>query len=387
MYQNFGRARLSDFFGDMVVYRNLEPLDRRIKGLKAAGYKMGIDSDRIPRKLDKEYAKAARWFVEEAQRLRGVSAALQEVVFLGDTLLNDGRAYANLRKLTGWQGTCFIGAERLQQAPATEINDTEQLYSANRWAALGQFTQWSVEQGIKFNQSTVVLVDIDKTALGAKGRNDHVIDAARLEGIFRTMHEVLGDNFNRGQFEREYDQINRARYHFLTEDNQDYVAYICLALNSGLVRLDEMSIEIENKGLENFEQFVRWVESRLMSVNAPLEDLRQVHETIRTSVRLGDPTPFKRFRRAEFAATALRMGQMADSTPVESLLKQEITLTQEVCELVEWLQARNCLLLCLSDKPDEASCPDLRDHSDMQPLHRTETHRVGTSIRELLQNI
>ena len=47
------------------------------------------------------------------------------------------------------------------------------------------------------DERTVVVVDIDKTALGAKGRNDQVINEARLEGIFRTMDSVLGDNFDR----------------------------------------------------------------------------------------------------------------------------------------------------------------------------------------------
>jgi hypothetical protein len=42
-----------------------------------------------------------------------------------------------------------------------------------------------------------VIIDIDKTAIGAKGRNDKVIDRARLAGIYRTMDSVLGDDFDR----------------------------------------------------------------------------------------------------------------------------------------------------------------------------------------------
>ncbi|MEZ4676288.1 MAG: hypothetical protein R2932_18855 [Caldilineaceae bacterium] len=75
--QSFGMAKLADFFDDFVIYRNLEPLDRRIKGLKSAGYKMGLTSDRIPRKFEPDYAKAAMWFAEEAQQLRGWKRRLQ----------------------------------------------------------------------------------------------------------------------------------------------------------------------------------------------------------------------------------------------------------------------------------------------------------------------
>jgi len=118
---------------------------------------------------------------------------------------------------------------------------------------------------------------------------------------------------------------------------------------------------------------------------APIsEAFRQVHEAVGNSVRMGDPTPFKRFRREEFLSTVEHMGTLPDNTPVEELLKEEITLTEEVCELSEWLNARGCLILCLSDKPDEASCPTPQMASKYAPLHKTETHRVGTSIRDEL---
>jgi hypothetical protein len=385
MMKNFGRARLADYFDDWVIYRNLEPLDRRIPGLKNAGYKMGLNGDQIPRKLDREYAKAAFWFVKEGQRVRGVSTPIQEFLCIGDTLLNDGQAYRNLLDLSDWRGACFIGSEKPAQAPAAEIDEQHNVYSANRWTALASWIEWVLQQGFHLDGRTAVLMDIDKTLLGPKGRNDQVIDRARLQGIFRTMASVLGENFDRDAFEHQYDELNRARYHFLTGDNQDYLAYICLVLNTGLVKFDEMLQEIQKKSLENFEQFVRWVGYRMLSRPIVGEGFRQVHEAVGNSVRLGDPTPFKRFRREEFVSTVEHMGQMPDNTPLEDLLKEEITLCQEACELSEWLKARGCLLLCLSDKPDEASCPSRQMASKYAPVHKTETHRVGISIANELQ--
>ena len=378
--KSFGRAKLADFFGDLVVYRNLEPLEKRLQGRKAASYKMDIPADVVPRKQDRDYAKAAVWIAKQAQKLRKNTTELSELLFIGDTFYNDGRAYTNMLDVSEWEGACFIGGEKPNDAPAAEI-DEDRIFNANRWAALSDWMRWVLnEGGLKVDQRTAVIVDIDKTALGAKGRNDQVINDARLEGIFRTMDAVLGDNFNREIFVRHYNELNRGRYHFLTEDNQDYLAYICMVLNVGLVDYDEILSEIQNSSLANFEQFLRWVDSRMMLQTSGGESLRQVHEAVITSVRAGDPTPFKRFRRQEFITTVERMGNLPDDASVADLLAQEITLTQEVCELVEWLQARGCLLLCMSDKPDEASCPDPRSSADLSAVHRTETHRVGSSI-------
>jgi hypothetical protein len=40
------------------------------------------------------------------------------LLFLGDTLFNDGQAYRNMIDESAWRGGCFIGAERLEQAAA-----------------------------------------------------------------------------------------------------------------------------------------------------------------------------------------------------------------------------------------------------------------------------
>jgi hypothetical protein len=87
-------------------------------------------------------------------------------------------------------------------------------------------------QGFQLDASTAVIIDIDKTAIGAKGRNDKVIDRARLAGIYRTMNSVLGEDFDQALYEQHYNELNRARYHLLTADNQDYLAYICMVLNT-----------------------------------------------------------------------------------------------------------------------------------------------------------
>jgi hypothetical protein len=385
-YASFGRARLADFCEDWVVYRNLEPLDKRLHGLKTAYMDMELRTEMIPRKQDAAYAKAATYFLNEIQRLRGVKTPLGETLFLGDTQFNDSQAFKNIRQFSRWQGSCFICTERVEQDPSLTV-DNENVFTANRWGLLAEWVRQLREQGLQLDGRTSVIVDIDKTALGAKGRNDKTIDRARLAGIFRTMDSVLGDDFKQAIFERDYAELNRARYHPVTADNQDYLAYICMVLNTNLISLDEVKREVETDSLDNFEQFIRWVDSRMMINPAAGEALREVHEAVNASVRNGDPTPFKRFRRQEFISTMENMGQMPDTATVTELLQEEITLTEEVFDLANWLRERGCIILCLSDKPDEASMPHPRVSPDLVPLHKAETHRVGVSITAELNTI
>jgi hypothetical protein len=106
--------------------------------------------------------------------------------------------------------------------------------------------------------------------------------------------------------------------------------------------------------------------------------LRSLHSEIYANVQRGDPTPFKAFRRNEYRATVARFGSLAPDAPVEALLREEITITQEVRALaLEW-RRRGVLLLGLSDKPDEAAIPTPElAAQNFAPLHRAETHAVG----------
>lgn len=384
--RNFGKATLADYFEDRIIYRDLEPLDPQLPGIKSAASIIGISNGHIPRKQEEDYAKAALWFLDVAQENRQVNKSLQELLFIGDSLFNDGTSFQHMQALSGWEGSCFIGNEQGGEPASTQMYDDRNIYSANRWSALGDWIAWLTEQGMQLNERTAVVVDIDKTALGAKGRNDAVIDQARLAGIYRTMNAVLGSNFDKKAFERQYDELNQPAYHSLTEDNQDYLAYTCLVLNTKLIGFEELADEVQKGCITHFEQFVRWVNTRLMINASGGERLRQVHETVMMSVNMGDPTPFKRFRREEFMTTTERMG-VADKDDISEMLRSEITITNELVELAEWLSERNCLLICMSDKPSEASCPASHLAAELLPLHRVPAYRVGTSIRSVLDSL
>jgi hypothetical protein len=225
------------------------------------------------------------------------------------------------------------------------------------------------------DEETAVIVDLDKTAVGARGRNDRVIDGARVEAVRRTVGDLLGDDFDAGAFQSAYDLLNQLEFHPFTADNQDYLAYICLILGSGLYDVDSLVEEVRAGRMASFQQFITEVDGRAGELPGSLS---QIHGGIYERVQQGDPTPFKAFRYTEYLATVERMGFLPEGAAVDRLLAEEIVITQEVrAAALDWL-GQGALLFGLSDKPDEASVPSAElSAQGYLPIHRVETHIVG----------
>ena len=92
------------------------------------------------------------------------------------------------------------------------------------------------------------------------------------------------------------------------------------------------------------------------------------------------PRTFKAFRRNEYRTTVARFSHLPDDTPLETLLEEEIVITQEVREQALAWKARGALLFGLSDKPDEASIPTpALAAQGFKSIHQTPMHIVGES--------
>jgi len=379
----FGKTSVSEFLGDFVVYRNLVPVDNRLPGLDAIRRKIGLPAGRLPRKSELDYARVIVHMIKQARGLDAPGAGIERLLYVGDTRLNDSTAFANICAAGQWPGLAFIGSEtdapeNVQVAPISYEHpdaDDAVLVLANRWSALNQFDTLCAERGFRIDASTAVIVDLDKTALGARGRNAHVIDQARVDAVRITVADLLGDEFDGGAFRTAYDELNQPEYHSFTADNQDYLAYVCLILGSGLSDLDRIRAEIGAGQLKTFEQFIAHVDEQ---ADALEPNLAAIHADILAKVRAGDPTPFKSFRFNEYETTVSRMGQLPDTAPVAELLATEIVITQEVrSQALKW-RARGALLFGVSDKPDEASMPSKELAAQgYRAIHRTVTHAIG----------
>jgi hypothetical protein len=375
--KNFGLSTVSEFLADHIVYRNLEPADGSLPGLSQIGPKIGLSQSGAPRKTQPAYAQVVAFLLQEAQRQRGVKDNLRNLVLIGDTRMLDGTAFINLCQAGGWRGVAFIGSENKQPASVQveELPGGEKIYQANRWAALADFVPFCLEQGISIDESTALVLDLDKTILGARGRNAHTIDQARVNAVQHTVADLLGKSFDLQLFRSAYDLFNQVEFHPFTADNQDYLAYICLIIGSGLEDAERLARQVREKKLHSFDDFIVQVDK---SKNSLPENLAAIHSEIYRFVCSGDPTPFKAFRRNEYLLTIACMGFMPNSTPIDVLLDQEILITQEVRQIAISWKERGALLFGLSDKPDEATFPTAEQSArGYVPLHRTQTHVVG----------
>jgi hypothetical protein len=371
--KTYGRAAMADLLGDMIAFRSLHPVDRRVPGLVEIAPRLGLPTA-VPRKGDEAYAQVVTEMLRAARALDAPGVELHRMLFIGDTRHSDGGAFATLCAATGWDGRAFIAAEDPGQAPASATEGA--VTFANRWSALQDFARQLDVEGFAIDAATVVVLDIDKTLIGARGRNDQLIDAARLRALQQSVAGVLGDTYDAALFRTIFQTLNTARFHPLTADNQDYVGYLCAMIAGGAVSLDDLTGLAAAGRLPGFAAFLVHIASTCVASGWPSPALEAFHTDIAGRVATGDPTPFKAFRWREFAETAARMGTCPDETPPEDLLRDELVLTAEVWSVSADWRARGALLFGLSDKPDEAALPDPSDLLP-SPLHRIATHIVG----------
>lgn len=361
----YGTATLADILGGRVAYRSLRPADASLPSGSAIAEQLGIGAATALRKGDEAYARV----VAEILRAAHPGIGLQRLVVLGDTRMSDGGAFQTLCAATGWPGRAFIGQDS-SDAPTT-TSDSGTTY-ANRWTALRPFAAALDAMGF-VDAHTAVVIDIDKTLLGARGRNDHLINTARLAALRDASAEVLGSQFDETAFAANYHAIDTARFHPLTGDNQDYVAYISVMTTAGVLDQAKLDEQFTAGQIVDFAHLLAMVTDQH---RWPTPELQAFHEEIAQLVESGDATPFKDFRRREFAETVRRLGTHPDSTPAEVLLQQELVITGEVWEVARRWKQTGALLFGLSDKPDEAAMPP--EGSSALPLHRISTHIVGT---------
>ncbi|MGB9674016.1 MAG: hypothetical protein ACPL3P_07740 [Anaerolineales bacterium] len=380
--QVYGKSNVAEFLADFIVFRNLTPLDPRLPNLKEIRPSINLAENEIPRKHELAYAQVIVTLLKAAQKLQNPKTELKRLIFVGDTRMSDGNAFDNICKAAGWQGIIFIGSENSEELKFESIPTAggQVMVLSNRWATLNaeseiNFRDFCAAHKFAIDESTAVIVDLDKTALAARGRNAHVIDQARIQAVRDTVESLLGDSFNAERFLSSYNQLNQPEFHPFTADNQDYLAYICLILGSGLYDPDKVIQEIRGKRLLTFRQFIDQVETHKYQLATPLQN---IHNEIYQHVRAADPTPFKTFRRNEYRNTIQRMGFLPDNASVENLLREEIVITQEVRQLaLDWKQ-EGALVFGLSDKPDEASVPSPELAAQgFQAIHRAMTHIVG----------
>lgn len=368
---------LRDVFGGFIVYRRLIPADDCLPAIEHLRSKLGLESGILPRKAEPAYARVVGEIVLEARIQEGITADVSGLLFVGDTMHNDVSAFSNLCQTMEWPGRAFIADEGSHVSrEVRSLAEGQWLTVSNRWDDIAEFLEDGFVDGFGCDEGTVVVVDIDKTLLGARGRNDHVIDKARQQAAYEVARDVCGEALvDELAFRWIYDDVNSPAFHSLTGDNQDAVAYTSLLVACGVIQLDELAASVAHGQIEGFWGFVNDVEERRTQLS---RGVAQLQESVREQVEAGNPTPFVAFRQAEYRCTAALLGCLPDDASRGMMLDQEIVITKEVWAAVKAWKALGCVIFGLSDKPDEACFPP-PDSADIGclPIHDMRTHIIG----------
>jgi hypothetical protein len=210
---------------------------------------------------------------------------------------------------------------------------------------------------------------MDKTMVGARGRNDKVIDNVRLEAAQMLLTQYLNLDVEDSLFIEIYSTLNKPLYHHFTKDNQDYLVYISLIIRAGLFNKDEIFKSALDKNY-SLDKFIIAVEKLQENLSTELHDL---HSEFFYYYKLGDPTPFKEFRKSEYIATSRKFIKPTSSKK-QNILDSQIVITGEVYNFAIEAEKSSILVFGLSDKPDEASIPTKEQMSNgMLPLHQLST--------------
>jgi hypothetical protein len=342
------QAAIADLVGDAVLYRDLEPCDPALPRLAELRAGLGMASGPPPRKRDAAYAALMLALAERMQAARG-GPSLAACAVIGDTE-NDRLLAHHLRAASPLPCYGFIGEDRpVAQEGMRWEGDTAH---ATRWHLARDWAAEVARRGGELSRAAI-LVDLDKTLLGPRGRSDGAIDDARAEAAVAVSNALLGGRLNVPAFRRTYAELCLPAWHPFTLDNQDYVVAAALLLATGAADLETLRVELA----EGAAAFSAFLDDTATFVRP---ELAALHAELHARVAAGDPTPFKAFRRGEYRATLERM---ADG---------RLTLCGELFSLCQRLAQGGALLIAASDKPPESALPSSAQRAEgLLPLHHT----------------
>ncbi len=371
------RTTLAEFLGDAIVYRSLAPLDPRLPRYDELAPSVGLPPEVAPRKCQPGYARAVAGLLRAAAGRRGANGTIERVLFVGDTRENDAIAFGRICHEGGWPGIGFIGLDAPVVPASWDVvgDGARILLFASRWRLLDEVDAFCRDRGFPIDERTAAIVDIDKTAIGARGRNDGAIDRARIDAVERTLGELLGAAPPWDGCRLLYDRLNRSALHRLTADNQDVVAYLCLAIEGGLIPGGGLLGDGAADRAVDLNELLDAADRR--ADRLPIAAL-DVHRRFRGGIRRGAPPEFDAFRRNEYVSTVRRMGLLADGAPRDQWLAEGIAITGEVRNAVLRWRERGALVFGLSDKPDAGTRPtEPLAAAGYLPLHRTEAQVIS----------
>lgn len=333
---------VADLFGGSIVLRDMKPRGGALASPRPVPGGLAPGGIWPPRKRDDGYASALLGLI-------GRHGDPGAIVYVGDSLLQDGAAIRGLRR-AGPPGRVWGFLCRPAEPGAARNEIVDGVFLGHAWSALSAFVEYAQEDGLVLDSNTWVLFDLDCTVYAAKGREEDPLEEARSEAVrtfVRSKVPALGSAPDR--VEGLYREFEQDRYRGLTQDNLDYVVALVLATTCGLADVGAMR-EAASSGSPAIARVIEEVLSEATSGagrEVPPEAFDALEEIYLGALE-GDPTPCKEVRRHEGLATAARM--LPDAAGGE-----RIHLNREVIELLGWVAAAGAQILAVSDRPVEAT--------------------------------
>ncbi len=328
----YKRGKLSDIFGRRIVFRELNPVDRDLP--QFSEIKKVFSLKRLPRKKDAEYAKALSYIFSKA-------GSFKKVFYIGDTLMSDASVIENFANLSIYEVFGVITRE----GELDGFSEKKHFVVSGSWSALGDVISVFEKKHFAIDEETVLVIDIDKTAIGVRGRNDSAIDKARLDAIKELASEIFG-NIDEEKFSAAYECANRKEFFYITEDNQDIVSLLSFFIYDGVVSETDLKSG-------KFKNALHLIET----VSPGNTLLKGISLKVLENIKNGNPTAFPEFRRKEFLKTIARTDFLPDETPLSDLLLEEILITGEVYDAALYAKKRGALVFGVSDKPALSTMP------------------------------
>ncbi len=374
--QSYTLTTLSEFLGDFIVYRKLEPMDARLPRLREFHEALHLGRDELPRRKDPAYARVIVHLLQLAHAVTPASGSLTHFFYVGESGATNEALFARLQAASGWPGAAFLAEENSAPPHIERIEVGESLLvRANRWNALSEFEAYCEKRKLPFAAGAVALFALEGAALGARGRNDRLIERIQAEATRRILEDVLGPVFDPADFKAAYARLSRGDPLPFTAGDPDGRAYVALLVAGGFCTLDDLKRAVAQGRFQSLEELMEAADQGARTLSS---DLRALHAEIYDRVKRNDPTPFKAFRQREYEATVARMGSLVGRPSVPWLLNEELVITEEVRQAaLRWREA-GALLFGLSDRPDEAALPTAALAAQgYPPLHRASAHTVG----------
>jgi len=368
------RASIVDLFGDQICLRDLQPRTQRVRNLNALRDTLSLPSRFVPRKNEAAYARVLQYFANDlVPRQSGI-------VYVGDTVLNDGTAIQNLSALAGVPVLGFLCNEKGFSADSEFLLGP--VYFARHWSSLIEFARAALRRGLGLGPDTVAFFDLDQTVYAAKGRDDEPLRDARWEAILAFLTDILPkQRFEQSRLEAIYRHFDSDSYHFITRDNMDYVVLLVLSVASGLCDVQEIEI-LTGEGKAGIAQITQLLHQRAIAAQSGAENADRLLGVIRAvhyNTVASDQTPCKEFREYECRHTAFRMRK-------SSLADGAIVLNREVLDFIAFLRERGVNVFAVSDRPTEAAVIEAEDRPP-EDLMSIPMSASGTRILEILRSI